>query len=86
MDRAVVHTHQTPEDLARGRSEQSRRDRLGGRADAAPLARQDVGDRRRAGGDPDTETVVAVERALRDEIGVVRIRIRLRDGGDRVDG
>jgi hypothetical protein len=85
MDRAVVHTNQTPEDLARGRSEQCGRDRFGERADAAPLARQDVGDRGCAGGDPDTETVVAVDRALRDELGVVRIRIRMRDGGDRVD-
>src|SRR5205814_8640792 len=59
-------------------------DRFRGRSNAAAIAREHGGDRLRARSDPEPEPIVAMERAVGDEVRVVRIRIRVDDGGDRI--
>ena len=84
MRGAVVHAHEAAEDVTGRRANERDGNGLRRRPNAAEIARQHGRHRGGARRNPQSQPVVAVERAPGGEIRVIGIRIGMSDGGDRI--
>ncbi|MNT47236.1 hypothetical protein D3C72_1839340 [compost metagenome] len=85
MRGAVVHPDQPAEQLAGGGAGQRGRHRLCGRPHAAVGVGKHVGHFLRAGGNPQAKAVIAEEWLAGGQLPVVRVRVRMGDGAERID-